>query len=1021
MADFKNWATDSTVLISLNDALEAENVGSTTLGAQYFNRFATATLTDAKVIPETDWLGRNLGSVGGTGDLSQTWIRKDFIDQYRVLVSDVELVPTDGVAGWTYGVKDLNNTTLSVSRANGDGNLLHEIILENDVFEYICEHQPAASGGTGATFLVVLAPNFEPVDDGQGGTVEEARGTYGVVGVSIITSGSGYNANEDIYISGSQFGGQDGIDDIYLDNIQLSGYNVTIEKSQLDTGITINDFIVSSVFQNAYVSFIEENADSSEFYNIYLSLFPNTPIVSGDEIILERGSNSLWSRLNRSGGGGSRYQYYGYLFRDTIHCNVISATSGDLNYPKYTRSIKVQTKTDLSIPIPNPKNEEYSFYTQVWEDSGDSNIPNYQWDSTPISGYNKVATKTNDDGETYYEYYINFKYPSRVSINQDNILQYSLLYKNTLKQLSSSWVLDTIPNLPVRVQFRGIYTSIGFNFEFDLVSVDDAVDKASAVGGVPDCFRLQSYTYMYAWATSDINTTNWPSTYYFNVNGAYWRWYGRRYDINWNSNNDNYSVTTTFYAYANGDSGINNANSGNDVRSKDRIGLRIYAYSQNTGSGPGVSSQAGGAYETLRLNSYQDYNTERGTDGLTAGTPIKYVSYSPRGTANADRPQLMSDINSGGTTQNIILANLVSDVQSISWNERIGTSEPILTQTETRYYYVEYPREDNFGTSYVVTENGQPVTYNFKYYIMIDSEIISYTNYAEVSENRYELIGVTRGECGTTAVAHDGFDSTSIIKRVYEYIVPEEARFKPFNSDGTVVGTTKTFYWRQGTYTVERPYDVSDYKTTIGKITSDTSYRFRYQTPLYGPNYFFQKGLYPNGLTFERVVEDVNYLENSLKLDEVAGLAPKMTVICTGLESSSVITISSVDIINRKVFLESNSVIFDSNVAEGAMVGNTATIDFFSDTDGRVPYVAMFGVNDKGFAKIRQYQYAYYNTETIQIKYYLEPYPIGNRAYEDLYGTVYQAFISSRNQITGIQDDDETYFAPRTQTETFLI
>ncbi|NBT42085.1 MAG: hypothetical protein EBT20_16730, partial [Alphaproteobacteria bacterium] len=391
MADFKNWATDSTVLISLNDALEAENVGSTTLGAQYFNRFATATLTDAKVIPDNDWLGRNLGSVGGIGDLSQTWIRKDFIDQYRILVSDVELVPTDGVAGWNY-VYDLNNTSLSVSSDDGDSNLLHEIILEDDVFEYICEHQPASSGGTGATFLVVLAPNFEDVDDGQGGTISEASGTYGVVGVSIITSGSGYNANENLYISGSQFGGVNGIDDIILSGIQLSGYNITIEKSQLDTGITINDFIVSSVFRNAYVTFIEENADSSEFYNIYLSLFPDTPIVSGDEVILERGNNSLWSRLNRGSSSTIKRQYYGYLFRDSIHCNVISATSGDLNYPKYTRSIKVQTKTDLSVAIPTPKNEEYSFYTQIWEDSGDSNIPNYQWDSTPISGYNKVAT-----------------------------------------------------------------------------------------------------------------------------------------------------------------------------------------------------------------------------------------------------------------------------------------------------------------------------------------------------------------------------------------------------------------------------------------------------------------------------------------------------------------------------------------------------------------------------------------------------------------------------------------------------
>ena len=1016
MADFKNWATDSTVLISLNDALEAENVGSTTLGAQYFNRFATATLTDAKVIPETDWLGRNLGSVGGIGDLSQTWIRKDFIDQYRILVSDVELVPTDGVAGWSY-VRDLNGTSLSVSSDDGDSNFLHEIILEDDVFEYVCEHQPATSGGTGATFLVVLAPNFEDVDDGQGGTTSEASGTYGVVGVSIISSGSGYNTNEDLYISGSQFAGVDGIDDIYLDNIQLSGYNITIEKSQLDTGITINDFIVSSVFRNAYVTFIEENADSSEFYNIYLSVFPDTPIVSGDEVILERGSNSLWSKLNRGSTSQTRYQYYGYLFRDSIHCNVISATSGDLNYPKYTRSIKIQTKTDLSVAIPTPKNEEYSFYTQVWEDSGDFNIPNYQWDSTPISGYNKVATKTNDDGETYYEYYINFKYPSRVSINQDNILQYSVLYKNTLKQLSSDWVLDTIPNLPVYVEFRGIYTSIGFNFEYDLVSVDDAVDKASAVGGVPDCFRNRTTSTMYAWATSDINATNWPSTYSFGMINVNWSWSGRFYSPRWNSVDDNYELAQTYYAYAYGNSGINNANSGNDVRSKDRIGFSIYTYETNSSDGPSVSSQGGGSYEILRYNSYQDYNSDRGTDGLTANTPIKYVNLYPKGFANENRPQLMSDINSGGTTQNIILANLVSDVKSISWNERIGTSEPILTQTETRYYYVEYPREDNYGTSYVWQGN----TYNFKYYIMIDNEIISYTNYAEVSENRYELIGVTRGECGTTAVAHDGFDSTGVIKLISEYVVPEEARFKPFNSDGTVIGTTRQFYWRQGTYTRERPYETADYKTTIGKITSDSTYRYRYQTPLYGPNYFFSKGLYPNGLTFERVVEDVNYLENSLKLDEVAGLAPKMRIVCSGLENSSTITISSIDIINRKVFLESTTTIFDPNIAEGAMVGNTATIEFNSTADGQTPYIAMFGVNDKGFAKVRQYQSTSYTTETIQIKYYLEPYPIGNRAYEDLYGTVYQAFISSRNQITGIQDDDETYFAPRTQTETFLI
>lgn len=80
MDDFRNWASDTNALISLNRTLQNEGIGNTSSGAQYFNRYGSANLYQTKLIPTTDYAGR---TVAAQGD-NRSWIRKDYIENYKI-------------------------------------------------------------------------------------------------------------------------------------------------------------------------------------------------------------------------------------------------------------------------------------------------------------------------------------------------------------------------------------------------------------------------------------------------------------------------------------------------------------------------------------------------------------------------------------------------------------------------------------------------------------------------------------------------------------------------------------------------------------------------------------------------------------------------------------------------------------------------------------------------------------------------------------------------------------------------
>ena len=80
MDDFRNWASDTNALISLNQSLQNEGIGNTNAGAQYFNRYGSANLFQTKLIPSTDYAGR---TVAAQGD-NRSWIRKDYIENYQL-------------------------------------------------------------------------------------------------------------------------------------------------------------------------------------------------------------------------------------------------------------------------------------------------------------------------------------------------------------------------------------------------------------------------------------------------------------------------------------------------------------------------------------------------------------------------------------------------------------------------------------------------------------------------------------------------------------------------------------------------------------------------------------------------------------------------------------------------------------------------------------------------------------------------------------------------------------------------
>jgi hypothetical protein len=80
MDDFRNWASDTNALISLNTTLQNEGIGNTSAGAQYFNRYGSSNLYSTKLIPSTDYAGR---TVAAQGD-NRSWIRKDYIENYTI-------------------------------------------------------------------------------------------------------------------------------------------------------------------------------------------------------------------------------------------------------------------------------------------------------------------------------------------------------------------------------------------------------------------------------------------------------------------------------------------------------------------------------------------------------------------------------------------------------------------------------------------------------------------------------------------------------------------------------------------------------------------------------------------------------------------------------------------------------------------------------------------------------------------------------------------------------------------------
>ena len=80
MDDFRNWASDTTALISLNKTFQNEGIGNTDAGAQYYNRYGSASLYQTKLIPSTDYTGRTIAAQGD----NRSWIRKDYIDNYKV-------------------------------------------------------------------------------------------------------------------------------------------------------------------------------------------------------------------------------------------------------------------------------------------------------------------------------------------------------------------------------------------------------------------------------------------------------------------------------------------------------------------------------------------------------------------------------------------------------------------------------------------------------------------------------------------------------------------------------------------------------------------------------------------------------------------------------------------------------------------------------------------------------------------------------------------------------------------------
>jgi len=968
MGDFVNWATDSSVLLNLNSALESEKVGSSTLGTQYFNRFGTSTLRTANTIPTRDWIGRNIAASSSIGSVSRTWIRKDFIDQYKVKVIGVNEVPPTGIASVSF-----SNPPVFVLK---DG---------NTQVEYTATHATPASG-SGATFGIFLREVLDA--DGL------ETGEYTVETVSVVTSGSGYTT-ANLTIKGSQIGGDDGIDDLTLSNVRLNGFNITIPKSSFDLGINIDDFVVGSLSQIATVSEIRQNETFSQYYDIFFNIDISSFILVGDEVNFERGVNSIWSRLNTIQNTSNR------IFSLRVDTRVyhsdllpLTQTNNNVTYPLYFKNIRIRTTENLSTLIPTAflGSEQWSVYLQVWRNNS------LFWDSLIISNYSLLRTAVEND-ITYYEYNITFKYSSRYEITSSDIVQNCIIYKNTLNQISKNNILTILPSTAFYVRFSSDRIP-GTNITFPATKVttddvDSSINYPQEYTPTTELgFNSVSNTTFYLWSSKDITDQNYPPSNNFSLSGFTTSLFSRSY-----TPTSNFQERFFYFTFSHSFSG----DSATAIKEKNRIKINLTGYNGDFSTlGVFVNTASDGSGTVIIYGVY-DQRASTGHDGDTTLTPWSVVSPYPIN-ESTNSPRLISNVSTTSQTTGIQLSNLIQPVQSITYRTRIGgsTEIPQLSDPITKYWKKEFPSDDNLGTT-------------FSKYIKINNEIIKYTGYTEVGDNTYELTGVVRAQLGTTASTHTASVASSIPAR---YTISLRESSTILNTDGTInitTGGTKQFFWTTPSidFTSE-DYLNSGFYSISGKAKSDDANRSNYELPLYGPGNFTTISY-----NITKTVTAVQEVNNRIFLNSTAGLAPKMIVTgLTGLinGNGNNATISKVNHYNKSIELTSTGTIFDSSVS--SMIGNTATFRFNTTQDGQCSVLSLTDVKHRNFKSVF---YVDYQTGSNRLTYYLEPYSMGTRSYEDLYGAGYQSLINSRNQEIEILEDNQPYYTPRSSSDTFLI
>lgn len=388
---------------------------------------------------------------------------------------------------------------------------------------------------------------------------------------------------------------------------------------------------------------------------------------------------------------------------------------------------------------------------------------------------------------------------------------------------------------------------------------------------------------------------------------------------------------------------------------------------------------------------------------------------------NIDGPTF--NITSISRSSNLVTVT-TSSAHRYSTGDRIviTTSDSTLNTTDASPAIITVVNSTQFrytlnGANVSLTSGTAQARSGWTRYIKINNEIISYDYYTVDGNNRYTLYGVQRGQLGTTPQTHAENSDISMAFDLWTASGPRVSN-NLFNTDGSLKSNVALTYQNNWVYTREFPDWGGDNGLLYhGVGRRDSSQPSRWEIAMYGPGYFA-----PGVLSFVTFANQNDSSRTAGTYNNRSGTASASgagatfnVIIANDAEKTVTVTVSNGG---------SNYRLGETITIPASSIGGTGsnlvlTVSFLNF--GTLYAGMNFG--EPGISKrlIKNPWYQQLYKENSQIKYYLEPAPVEQRSYEDLYGSFTQSLVKTKNLISGIPDDITPYYNVRSNADTILL